>query len=317
MRYHRNPSRRLTTAPALAACVAALCLALPAAGMAQQAFRTQQDYPVHPKPPAQPVTPPPETNYDHLVRIAIQNQMHDKVRPPYLTWMERDYHGKSSTVARVVEIPAGSVSSVQYIDDQPLNEKQQRREAERVRKMIDPDRLWRHKKSQQEDDARTQRILASIPDAFTFQHLRTATAENGHRLVTLLFQPRPGWDPPNHETMVFLGMRGTITIDETAMRLTKIDGTLFKDVTFGWGIFGRLYKGGRFLVEQVEVTPAHWDTSRMYLHFDGKILLFKSVHFYDNELSWDYKTVPPMTLHEALAYLADHPDSQRDALLHH
>jgi hypothetical protein len=160
------------------------------------------------------------------------------------------------------------------------------------------------------------RRSCSIPDAFTFAYQSSETAENGHQLVTLLFSPRPGFDPPNHETMVFLGMRGEITIDQTAMRLTRIDGTLFKDVTFGWGIFGRLYKGGRFVVEQKEITPTHWDTTRMFLHFDGKVLLFKSVHYDDKEIAWDYKPVPAMSVEQALAYLNEHPEPQQDAMLH-
>ncbi len=62
--------------------------------------------------------------------------------------------------------------------------------------------------------------------------------------------------------MVFTGMQGEMLVDETACRLAKIDGTLFKEVNFGWGILGRLYKGGRFFVEQAEVTPSHWDTTQ-------------------------------------------------------
>ena len=45
----------------------------------------------------------------------------------------------------------------------------------------------------------------------------------------------------------------TVVIDSQHHRIAKIDGTLYKDVSFGWGIFGRLDKGGRFVVEQAQV----------------------------------------------------------------
>ena len=56
----------------------------------------------------------------------------------------------------------------------------------------------------------------------------------------LKFKPNPKFSPPNHETAVYAGMEGDLTIDRKAMRIAKIDGTLFKDVDFGWGILGRL-----------------------------------------------------------------------------
>ena len=47
--------------------------------------------------------------------------------------------------------------------------------------------------------------------------------------------------------------QGVILIDPTECRIAKIDGTLFKEVSFGWGILGHLDKGGHFLVEQRDV----------------------------------------------------------------
>jgi hypothetical protein len=98
-------------------------------------------------------------------------------------------------------------------------------------------------------------------------------------------------------------MQGEIIVDENSRRLAKIDGTLFKDVNFGWGILGRLYKGGRFLIEQSEVTPEHWEITKTILHFDGKVLMLKSLHIDDNESSWDFHPVPPMSVEQALDFL--------------
>jgi hypothetical protein len=116
--------------------------------------------------------------------------------------------------------------------------------------------------------------------------------------------------------MVFTGMQGEMLVDETAHRLAKIDGTLFKDVNFGWGILGKLYKGGRFVVEQSEVAPSHWDATRLILHFDGKALLFKSIHIDDNQTSWDYQSVPPMSIEQAMQFLS-HSEPAQNAMMAH
>jgi hypothetical protein len=256
-----------------------------------------------------------QQQFNDLVRNAITKQINDKVNPPYYSWMKRTYAGKHTRVEFIVDTPNGRLRRVCAIDGKPLNEEQRRREAERVQNMIDPEELSRGIKSQKEEAERTNLLLKSIPNAFDFQYKDTTIGPDGHTLVTLTFKPRPGFDPPNHETMVFLGMKGEVIVDETAERLVKIDGTLFKDVTFGWGIFGRLFSGGRFVVEQIAVTPTHWVDNKNFMKFDGRVLLFKSIHIQDQEYSWDFRAVPPMTVDQALNYLAKDASLNQDASL--
>jgi hypothetical protein len=250
----------------------------------------------------------------NLVRSAIQNEIDDDAHLHLFAWQSRKYRGRNTQVERLVQTPSGIVSRIVLIDDKPLTPAQQKAEDERLRNMIEPALMRRKQKEQQEDDARTGELLSAIPDAFDFVYLNSSTGPNGHKLTSIKFSPRPGFNPPKHETMVFTGMQGELLLDETAVRLAKIDGTLFKDVNFGWGILGRLYKGGRFLVEQSEVASSHWDTTRMLLHFDGKVLMFKSFHVDENETSWDYQPVPPMSVEQALDYLT-RPDPAQDAKL--
>jgi hypothetical protein len=247
---------------------------------------------------AQQQTPPGE-----LVRAAIQNELKDASHFHLFTWKERKNRVHGTQVEQLVDTPNGVVSRVILIDDKPLNPAQQKEEQERIRKMLDPEQMRRKLKDQREDDERTRKMLEIIPDAFDFMTIGTVTSPNGHKLTTIRFTAHPGFDPPNRESMVFTGMTGEMLVDETANRLAKIDGVLFKDVNFGWGILGKLYKGGRFYVEQSEVTPSHWDTTKMVLHFDGKALFVKSIHIDDNESSWDFQPVPAMSVEQALTFL--------------
>jgi hypothetical protein len=251
-----------------------------------------------------------------LVRTAVQNELSDNSRRSLLfTWKERKNRGHSTEVERIVETPKGVLSRVVLINEKPLTPEQQAQEQERIRKMLDPAQLARKTKERKEDDQRTSKMLATIPDAFDFQELDTSEAANGHKITRIRFTPRPAFNPPTRESMVFTGMNGEMVLDTTANRLAKIDGTLFKEVTFGWGILGRLYKGGRFLVEQSEISPNHWDTTRMILHFDGKAVFFKNIHIDEDETSWDYKPVPPMSPEQALDFLNRASQSPQNAQL--
>lgn len=243
-----------------------------------------------------------------LVRVAIQNEINDgATRSKLFTWKERQFREHIPQLENIVDTPSGAVSRVLLIDNKPLSPKQRSEEDARIRRMLDPAQMRRKLKEQREDDERTRKMLTAIPDAFNFSYLDTITAPNGHKLTHIRFTARPGFDPPTRESAVFTGMQGEMLVDETARRLAKIDGTLFRDVTFGWGVLGKLYKGGRFVVEQSEVAPSHWDTTRMILHFDGKALLVKSIHIDENETSWDYKPVPPMSVEQAMQFLTHEP----------
>ena len=62
--------------------------------------------------------------------------------------------------------------------------------------------------------------------------------------MKLKFKPNPAYKPPSHVEQVLTGMQGELLIDKETRRLARIDGTLFQEVTFGWGILGHLNKGG-------------------------------------------------------------------------
>ncbi len=251
-----------------------------------------------------------------LVRAAFQNELKDDARTHLFAWTQRNYRGHNTQVEHLVDTPQGIVSRVFLIDDKPLNPEQLRAENERTRKLLDPYQMRRKHKEQLEDDERTKKMLSVIPDAFDFVYLDSITGPNGHKLARIKFTPRPAFDPPSRETMVFTGMQGELLIEENSRRLAKIDGTLFRDVNFGWGFLGRLYKGGHFLVEQSEVAPSHWEATKMILHFEGKALMLKSIHIDDNETSWDFRPVPPMSVEQALDFLAHGQPEQNASLTH-
>ena len=100
-----------------------------------------------------------------------------------------------------------------------------------------------------------------------------------------------------------------MTIDRKAMRIAKIDGTLFKDVDFGWGILGRLYKGGKFIIVQRDVGGGDWEEVQETLQFNGKILMVKSLTIWSTETMTDFRPVPSnLTTAQALDLLQKSAD---------
>ena len=160
------------------------------------------------------------------------------------------------------------------------------------------EQLKRKHAQEQENADRTLRIVKALPDAFLYQYDGEEPADGGASdvpWVRLKFRPNPAYQPPTHAEQVLVGMQGVLVIDPVARRIAKIDGTLFKEVEFGWGILGHLDKGGHFLVEQRDVGNDCWEVTHMSLNFNGKILMFKTISIKSDEVFTDFQRVPDGT----------------------
>jgi len=243
-------------------------------------------------------------NPNDLVRIAVQNEL----KPPsgdaaeFHSWKTRQVKPNHTNVKLYVETPDGLLARLLTVDDKPLSGEERAKEEDRINRLLDPKQMQQKRKQQNEDESRTKRMVAALPDAFIYQY--TVTEEkNGHTLVNLKFAPNPKFNPPSREALVYQGMEGTMIIDATAMRMAKIDGTMMKDVSIGWGIIGHLDKGGQFIVEQAEVDKGDWEITKMRLNFTGKALIFKSIKIDETDTATDFHRVPKMTVAQALDFL--------------
>lgn len=244
------------------------------------------------------------SNPTELVRKVVQNELSTAGVVPgeFLSWKERSIKPNRITVKQYVETPDGLLARLLSLNDKPLSDEDMRKEEARINRLLDPKQMQQKRKQQQEDEARTRKMVSALPDAFNFQYAGT-TEKDGRTLVSLKFTPNPNFSPPTRETLVYQGMSGDMTVDTTAMRMAKIDGTMTKDISIGWGIIGHLDKGGRFVVEQSEVEPGDWEVTRMQLNFTGKALIFKTIRIDETDTSFDFRRVPKMTVAEALDFL--------------
>jgi len=151
--------------------------------------------------------------------------------------------------------------------------------------------------------------MKALPDAFLYEPdgVQTGTKELGNpgdELVRLKFRPNPDYSAPSHTEQVLTGMVGYMLIDKSQGRIAKIDGTLEKEVGFGWGILGHLDKGGRFVVQQGTMGTGVWQVSRMDLDLTGKILFFRKLVVKSTQTFSDFHEAPPnLTFAQAVELL--------------
>jgi hypothetical protein len=247
----------------------------------------------------------PDLDPQELVRRAAKNEIKANNVHQYFMYRDHTEYKNHSVTKEVIETPQGGLSSTIAIDGQPLTPEQRTKDNQKLEKFAnDADARNKREQSSKEEDQRAGLMLTSLPDAFLYTYAGTQPGPNGDELVHLTFKPNPNFNPPNHETRVYQGMQGDMLIDRKAMRIAKIDGTLFKDVDFGWGILGRLYKGGKFFIEQRDVGGGRWETTRETLDFNGKILMIKPLTISSTETATDFRQVPSnLTVAQALDLL--------------
>ena len=237
-----------------------------------------------------------------LVRAAVANEVaaanDDSNKHMFRSYKQTPLGSQSRLYVETREAMAGM--TIAY-NDQLLTPEQMKDEESRLDGLVNNPEQLSHKHSQEQENAEhTLRIVKALPDAFFYEYGgeesgAAGLGKDGDRLVRLKFRPNPAYQPPSRVEQVLAGMQGVILIDPVARRIAKIDGTLFKEVGFGWGILGHLDKGGHFLIEQQDVGNGRWEISLMSLSFTGKILLFKNLSVKSNEVFSDFRRVPAST----------------------
>jgi hypothetical protein len=241
---------------------------------------------------------PPAIKPRELVRLVVENEIKGDNQSAKYMFQQRKQTPNGSQTKLMVQTRDAMVGMVVANNDQPLNQDQRRAEYGRIERFLSrPDELERKRKQEMESEERVSRILKAMPDAFLYEYDGTETGRPGvgrpgEQLLRLKFRPNPSYAPPTHVEQVLVGMQGVVLIDAQKHHIARIDGSLFKEVGFGWGILGHLDRGGHFQVDQADISDDSWAIARMDLSFTGKILLFKSIDIKSTETYRDFRPVP-------------------------
>ena len=219
---------------------------------------------------------------------------------PYRYRLHKIDDGKVTTKI-IVETKDGDVARLVERDDKPLPPDANQAELDRLHNLRDHPEIQAHRhKKEQEDSVREDEMVRLLPDAFLYHYEGMVPGPNGPA-YRLTFKPNPGFNPPDREAEVYHGMEGELWIDKTEERMVKLDAHLIDDVNFGWGILGKLYKGGSILVEQTDVGDHHWEATHMKLNLTGKALMLKSLSFQTTEDASDFHPVANSGYQSAIA----------------
>ncbi len=245
--------------------------------------------------------PPLPKDANQYVKDTIQYQIEadaaDHTHWRYHIHREDD---KGAQDRDVIDTKDGQLARTLLINGQPLTPEQRAADEARMKKLVeDPSERAKRAKRAKDDEDKGIQMLKAIPDAFIFKY---EGAENGQLILS--FFPNPHYNAPTRELQIFRSMSGKMWIYRAERRMARLDGSLFEDVTFGWGLLGRLNKGGTFSIMQSRVGDRHWEIVSLDVKMIGHAVIFKSINVKQQERLTDFHRVSDsLTISEAYELL--------------
>jgi hypothetical protein len=230
-----------------------------------------------------------------LVSRAIHNREDAAKTHRPLRYLLRKIDDHRDTTKDIIETGQGDVARLIAINNQPLTAEANQAELDRLNTLANHPEIQEHRHQREQKDAdRVDRLMRLLPDAFLYRDQGTSPCPTGKGTCHhLTFSPNPSFKSPDVEANIFRGLAGEVWIDQAQERLTRLDAHVIDNVDFGWGILGKLDKGGTIQLEQSDIGNHEWELTSMKLNLKGKALMFKSLDIQITEQATHFSQVPP------------------------
>jgi len=196
-----------------------------------------------------------------------------------------------TSTKEIIETRDGFVARLLAINDQPLSQADEQKEKARLDGLLsDPRRQQHRKQSEEQDTGIILKVLHMLPQAFTYEYAGVGQGPSG-KVEKFRFRPNPRFSPPDLVTQALTAMTGEIWVDAAQERVTRLEGHLQQDTSYGWGILGRLDKGGWIILEQADVSGHQWRIVRFQMKMNLRVL-FKNKYFDTVQEMTQYAPVP-------------------------
>ena len=135
-------------------------------------------------------------------------------------------------------------------------------------------------------------LVNAARDAFSLKWVGRENL-NGHDCDLVLLDPNPAFHPRTTLQEALTHANAKIWVDHNALQILRAEAHIVRDVSFGGGILGKLYRGGVFFLEQAEVAPGVWLPARYQYDYTARKFLFTSEQHQFIEASHYRRLGPP------------------------
>jgi hypothetical protein len=191
-------------------------------------------------------------------------------------------------------IPGNTYKRLIKIDGKPIDPAQLAKNDEKHRKdvLAQMNESPAARRKRERENAKLQAEERQVIDEiFRMYDIHAVGREvlNGYPTIVATLDPRRTYEPKTDDGKVMKKFRVSAWVHETDYQVVKIDAEAIEDLTFGWGIVGRLHKGARATFERIKVNDEVWLPARVRVMGTGRAVMFRKFAI-DSVTEWfDYK----------------------------
>jgi hypothetical protein len=178
-------------------------------------------------------------------------------------------------------------------NDQPLSEKEKRKEEERIQKIIEKrknetqEQRQKRLEKEEKDREHDREFVRDVSEAYNFR-LAGIDQLDGRDTYVIDADPRPGFEPHHKDARLLPKFRFRVWIDTTELQWAKLDAQCIDTVS--WGVFlARLHKGSRVVIENTRVNDEVWLPRHVDVKVDARLALLKNFNEDIDVTYRDYK----------------------------
>lgn len=97
---------------------------------------------------------------------------------------------------------------------------------------------------------------------------------DGHLCDVVQLDPNPQFHAHSMLQEMVTHVQVKLWVDHASDQIVRGEARVLRDISFGGGVFGKLYRGGVFSLEQAEVAPGIWEPTRKQYDFSARRFLF-------------------------------------------
>ena len=232
-----------------------------------------------------------EEQIRELIRNSADKDVENTKRERDYTYVRRDEERKldgkgkvKSTESKTYEVMILAGERAEKLiekNDQPLSEKDARKEDEKIQKIVSkaekesPEARRKRLEKTEKEVEEGRQFVREVADAFRFR-LRGTEDFGGRPTYVVDAEPLPGYKPRMKEAKILPKVRLRLWIDKAEQQWVKIDIECID--TISWGLFvARINKGSTIHVEQTRINDEVWLPRRATIKVDARIALLKNL----------------------------------------
>jgi hypothetical protein len=160
-----------------------------------------------------------------------------------------------------------------------------RRQAETPQQRAQRIALW------EKDRKRDHLLMEQLTKAFDFKLLGEQRL-GPHEVYTLKATPRPGYNPPNMQAQVLLGMQGKLWVDTKTFQWVKVQAKVIHPVSIE-GFLATVEPGTHFELEKAPVGDGVWEPVHFSMKAQAKVLFLFHHRSQENDVYFGYRKSNP------------------------